>query len=203
VRESVGIYSGAPTESSTDAANDNRVVLLACPARDKADQLAIEMLKHFLDNRKWNVQVSGVELTAAELTEIAAQTQPGIICIGSLPPGGLSHTRYLCKKFRTRLPGVKIFVGRWGLKSNFDDNEEQSLSAGADAVATTLMETANQLTAWLPVMMAEERRCLRTDSADTVSRTHAARLENALMPSAMPLRDRDGQDTSPVVHPSP
>jgi predicted PurR-regulated permease PerM len=195
--------SGVPTESSPHAANDNRVVLLACPARDKADQLAIEMLQKVLDNTKWDVQVAGVELTAAELTEIAAQTQPGIICIGSLPPGGLSHTRYLCKKFRSRLPGAKIFVGRWGLKSNFKDNEEQALSAGADAVTTTLMETANQLTAWLPVMTAEERSNLRTDGAATVSATHAGRLENARMPPAMSLRDRNGQDASPVVHPSP
>jgi hypothetical protein len=68
-----------------------------------------------------------------------AEKKPTLICIGSLPPGGFAHTRYLCKRLRTRLPKTKIIVGRWGLKGNLEANHEQLTEAGADHVETTLI----------------------------------------------------------------
>jgi len=69
-----------------------------------------------------------------------------------LPPGGLAHTRYLCKRLRARLPQARIVVGRWGLKGNTEENREQLQAAGADQVETTLLETRTHLIAWLPVL---------------------------------------------------
>jgi hypothetical protein len=128
------------------------VRLLACPARDEADELALEMLRGLLDPARWQVEVTGYERLSAELLELADERRPAAVCIGSLPPGGLSHTRYLCKRLRAKLPDVKILVGRWGLRDGLDQNKEQLREAGADEVATTLREARDLLTAWLPVL---------------------------------------------------
>lgn len=132
-------------------------MVLACPARDEADRLALEMLGQLLDPAKWHVRFVAVETLAAELVELVVQEKPPVLCIGSLPPGGLAHTRYLCKRLRMHVPGVKIVVGRWGAKGNLEQTFAQVREAGADDVETTLHETRSHLTAWLPVL-AQERK---------------------------------------------
>lgn len=126
--------------------------VLACPAHDATDQVAMEMLRRLLDPAKWDVQLVPVDTLAAELVELAAQHPDGIVCIGSLAPGGLAHTRYLCKRLRAQLGDVKILVGRWGFKGNVQQAQEKLCQAGADHVEITLAETRNHLTAWLPVL---------------------------------------------------
>jgi hypothetical protein len=49
-------------------------------------------------------------------------------------------------------------VGRWGLKTNVEQNQEQLEEAGADLVQTTLLETRDNLTAWLPVLACEQAK---------------------------------------------
>jgi hypothetical protein len=70
----------------------------------------------------------------------------------------LAHTRYLCKRLRTRLSAAKIIVGRWGQKGSVEQAQEQLREAGADLVATTLLETEAQLNGWLPVLVHEETK---------------------------------------------
>jgi hypothetical protein len=53
---------------------------------------------------------------------------------------------------RSRFTDLKILVGRWGLTGSIEDNREALLSAGADLVETTLVETRVELLAWLPVL---------------------------------------------------
>ncbi|MGO8750526.1 MAG: AI-2E family transporter [Thermoguttaceae bacterium] len=126
--------------------------VLACPARDQADGLALEMLRQLLDPAKWAVEIAAVETLTADLVAQVAEQAPALVCIGALPPGGLAHTRYLCKKLRARFPEVKIVVGRWGLTGNVDANREQLQDVGADLTATTLLETRSQLTSLLSIL---------------------------------------------------
>ena len=126
--------------------------VLACPARDQADQLALEMLRQLLDPATWVVEIAAIEMMTADLVTQVAEQTPALICIGALPPGGLAHTRYLCKKFRARFPQLKIVVGRWG---NVDANAEQLRDAGADLTATTILETRSQLNSLLPILTQE------------------------------------------------
>jgi len=128
---------------------------LACPAFDKADVLALEMLTKLLSPLRWDIDVVRSEALTAEVVDRAVESGVSVICIGSVAPGGLAHTRYLCKRLRAQLPDVKIIEGRWGRKDN-EENEQQLLEAGADAVATTLLATRNQLTSWAPVLAATD-----------------------------------------------
>jgi hypothetical protein len=142
------------------------------------------MLRQMLDPAKWEVTLAAVELTAAELAALAAQTQPSVVCIGSLPPGGLAHARYLCKKIRSRLPDVKIFVVRLGVRAGAKQNQDLSLTAGADVVTNSLLETVDQLTSWLPVLSERgRRRSDRSDDAIRIDSQHTERRESAISPA--------------------
>jgi predicted PurR-regulated permease PerM len=134
------------------AAEGPKVSVLACPARDEEDRLGLEMLQQLLDPTRWDVEIAGLETLTSELLVQAAEKKPAVICIAALPPGGLAHTRYLCKRLRQRLPEVKIVVGRWGLRGNVEQNVEQLREVGADQIDTTLLETRDHLNAWLPVL---------------------------------------------------
>ncbi len=127
--------------------------VLACPARDQADWLALEMLRQLLDPSKWGMEIAAVETLTADLVAQVAEQPPALVCIGALPPGGLAHTRYLCKKLRTRFPEVKIVVGRWGLTGKVETDREELLDAGADLTATTILETRSQLTSLLSMLV--------------------------------------------------
>lgn len=148
--------AAAPSEGGAEAPADAKVRFLGVPGLDKADALALEMLRQLLDPTRWEVEVLSSEVLSAELVALATEKEPAVVCIGALPPGGLVHTRYLCKRLRARLPNAKIVVGRWGLKGNVEQNQDELREAGADQVETTLLETRNHLHAWLPVLALEE-----------------------------------------------
>lgn len=149
----------APSEEDSPATKPpRRVRVLACPSRDETDRLGLLMLQQLLEPEKWDVEVAAVETLTSELVAKVAQERRTIVCIGSVPPGGLAHTRYLCKRLRSRLPKIRIVVGRWGLRGNLDSNREQIEEAGADLVGFTLLETRKQMESWLSVLAQEEVR---------------------------------------------
>ena len=96
-----------------------------------------------------------------------------MVCIGALPPGGLAHTRYLCKKLRARFLKVKIVVGRWGLSGDIEANREQLQDAGADLVAATILETRRQLSSLLPILMQQQAKPV-TSGKDGVAQENSA-----------------------------
>ena len=106
---------GAETTVKTDQI---RIRLLACPAREEADRLGLLMLQHLLDPAKWDVEITAVETLTSELVARVEQEKHTVVCIGSLPPGGLAQSRYLCKRLRAQFPRLKIIVGRWGLRGS-------------------------------------------------------------------------------------
>jgi predicted PurR-regulated permease PerM len=143
-------------EYQANASTPIRLRILACPARNQADRLALEMLRQLLDPAKWEVEIAAVETLTADLVAQVAEQAPALVCIGALPPGGLAHARYLCKKLRARFPKVKIIVGRWGLAGGAEANREQLEDAGADLTATTMLETRSQLNSLLPIRVQEQ-----------------------------------------------
>jgi predicted PurR-regulated permease PerM len=146
------VPDAAPVVRMAGVTDRPRVQMLACPARDEADRLALLMLQQLLDPVKWAVEVTAVETLTSELLATVAQESRSVVCIASLPPGGLAHARYLCKRFRAQSPRIKIIVGRWGLRGNVAANQEELREAGADMAATTLLETRSQLETWHSIL---------------------------------------------------
>jgi predicted PurR-regulated permease PerM len=124
----------------------SKIKILACAARDAADETAVDMFSKLLDPRVCEPVTLSTDHLVSEIVALVAEEHPAIVCIGSLPPGGLSHTRLLCKRLRASFPDLKIVVGRWGLKGEaIKRNQEQLLEAGAEQFGTTMEESAVQL----------------------------------------------------------
>lgn len=121
--------------------------IVACPARDEADEVALLMMQQLLDPRRYELEVVSAAMLTAEVLSLMEQQRASLICIAALPPGASAPTRYLCKRLRTRSPECKIVVGRWGFIGNIDENRALLLVAGADEVGTTLRETRSQVLA--------------------------------------------------------
>lgn len=127
------------------------VRIVGCPARDEWDGLSLLLLQQQLDATKWDMEVVPSILLASELIPLIEQHEPDVLCLGSLPPGGLAHTRYLCKRLRAKFPDLLIVVGRWGLSGDSGPQEEQLRGAGANEFATSLAQSLAQLHVWLPI----------------------------------------------------
>ena len=130
---------------------ETKVIALGCPGRDEADELALRMLAEMLRLAGHSLEVVSAKKLSAEVLASIEQSAPAVICIGSLPPGGVAQARYLCKRIRQQSPQVKIVVGRWGDRENAERVERRVRGAGADLVATTLHDTRDQILPLLQV----------------------------------------------------
>jgi hypothetical protein len=124
---------------------DTRVRIVGCPARDEADVLALEMVRHLLDPARYRIEVSGTGMLTAEVVAWVDLHRPALLCIGAVAPGGLSQARHLCKRLRSQCPELKIVVGRWGLHDEKDTDRQHLLADGADYVETTVLDTQRAL----------------------------------------------------------
>lgn len=143
IAEEVALQKPATVEEREP--DDERVRVLLCPARDEMDQLGIELFAYLLEPEKWEIETAAVEILASELLARVEEFQPAAVVIGSLPPGGLAHTRYLVMRVHATFPHVKTLVGRWGRGDDFPDAEGTGIT-GADWVDNTLGETRARLT---------------------------------------------------------
>jgi len=130
--------------------------LLACPARDEADEVALQIFARMLEPQGYQVEVISSHVLAAEVLTRISNSCPVVVLVGSLPPGGLAPARYLCKRIKAQCPKVKVAVGRWGEKENLERVEKRLKASGADLVATTLADTRTQVVPLLQVTAAAE-----------------------------------------------
>jgi predicted PurR-regulated permease PerM len=137
--------ASAPTPDQ-EARSQPKVPVVFCPVEDEADELALLMLQHMLTPARYEVELLGASMLTSEVVSRVQESQVQLVCLGGLAPGGMAHTRYLCKRLRARFPALKIVVGRWGSPRNSPDSQEVLRQAGANAVGMTLHETCTQLT---------------------------------------------------------
>ena len=111
-----------------------------CPARDEIDGVAVVMAGRLIDATRWQVEILGPSMLTSEVAQLVEERRPALICIGSVAPGGMSHTRHLCKRLRGRCPDVSLVVGRFGLHDEYAHEQQQLVEGGADRVAQTMRE---------------------------------------------------------------
>jgi B12 binding domain len=121
-----------------------RPTVVGCPARGEAEMIGLTMLRTLVDPH-YEVQVASTAMLASEIMELVDRVNPTTVCIGSLEPGGIAETRYLCKRLRGRFPAIHIVVGRWGGKAVPPSVREVLATAGADAIGATVRETRDAL----------------------------------------------------------
>ncbi len=132
-------------DAATVRVDESVPSVLGCAARDEADEVGLLMLRQVLSPAECTMELSSAHALSGEIVSLVAEKKPPVLFIAALPPEGLVHTRLLCKRVRTRFPGVKILVGRWGDTNLSVSDREQLLAAGADAVGTTLLQSRGQL----------------------------------------------------------
>jgi predicted PurR-regulated permease PerM len=127
---------------------EQRVRVLLCPARDEAEHVAADLLALSLDPNRWEVKVAGDETLASELIDIVTEFQPAIVVLVTLPPGGVSHTRYLRTRLLRQFPEVKLLIGRWGCG-------EETPGNASDGVDRSIAATRKRLSDLYPLLTAE------------------------------------------------
>lgn len=141
-----------------------RPVILGCPAVDAMDEMSLEMLRQLLDPLVWNFGAAVAATLTSELVNRITADPPAIVCIASVPPSGMAHARYICKRLRDASPEMLIIVGRWGVHRNAKVERDRLMLAGANFVTTTLLETRQLLQSRLPLMRMPMRRVQETIS---------------------------------------
>jgi predicted PurR-regulated permease PerM len=134
---------------------DGEVRVLGLATHDSMDETALALFRQLLGLSASEMQIADSEMLAGEQIRLVSEKHPSVICIAAMPPGGLAHAKYLCKRLRKHYPAAKLLVGRWGLRSDREANEHQLREAGADQVGFTILESRTQLRAWLPVAESE------------------------------------------------
>ena len=120
--------------------------ILACPAKDQADEVALLMFRQLLGSKLYEIEVVGVEKLTSEVVAMAVEKKPELVCIGALSAGGVAKSRHLCKRLRGALPKPKIVIGSWGSIDDTGEIRNYLLSQGADRVAISLLEARDQIT---------------------------------------------------------
>ena len=100
-----------------------------------ADELALAMLAHLLDDLPIAVEMTAARLQASELVSLVQERGFSVVCFADLPPSPPSKTRYLVKRLRAALPEVRILVGRWAPPALADESTQVLRETGANLVA--------------------------------------------------------------------
>jgi predicted PurR-regulated permease PerM len=170
-REVAEEVEAARPEEGSEAADRPVARVLLCPAKDEVDKAAVEIFAGRLDPRRWEVRVAAVDTLVSELLDVIAESNPAAVVVAAVPPGGVSHCRYVVARLRRRFPDVKILVGRWGRSDEFAEDDEAPKITGADWVDDRLSETHRRLANWHPVLVegpgprAEKREPVGTGAA--------------------------------------
>ena len=154
------------------------------------------MLQRVLDPARWDLELIAAGTLTAELLDLVDERRPAAVCIAAIPPGGLAHTRYLCKRLRSRFPDLKILVGRWGARDiTTTDPAREAATAQASAA---LKEAVADSAATSPKVLGVDPmvESLKEAGADLVA---AKLLETrqqlaSLMPVLAQGRDGLGRD---------
>src|SRR6202035_6038917 len=102
-------------------------------------------LVQLLRQQGFDAENASAALSSGELLEMAAKSDPEVICISVVAPSTLIHARYLSAKLRAQLPHAKIVVGIWGATENMAGAGERLRSSGADGVVVSLAGAGVQL----------------------------------------------------------
>lgn len=133
------IPAAAARDTASSVDGTDAVEILACPARDEADALALRMLGA-LAQPVGHVRLIPAGVLAAEVLGLVAEQAPDVVVVGSLGPGGLTHARYLVKRLHGRFPEARLVAGRWGTAGEEDQVRALLLASGAGGVGFSLAE---------------------------------------------------------------
>lgn len=118
-------------------------LMIGYPANDEADELALLMLAEMLREKNHRVRILSHEHLCNEAVEIIAQTNPPVVCIGTLLERQSFPVRQFCKRLAVRCPKLPILLGRWG--ANDHEKIKERFSGMVSEIGFSLTESASQI----------------------------------------------------------
>src|SRR5688572_248517 len=134
-----------PIEEAALPAAREPLRVLGYAANGAADELALTMLAHSVNDLPIAIEMSKTRMLASELVAAVRAQGASIVCLADLPPSPPTKTRYLVKRLHDALPAVRIIVGRCAPPALADESTQALRDAGATLVASTLAETRTYL----------------------------------------------------------
>ncbi len=177
-------HAPAEPETETDPAvsgPNRRILVVGCPANDRADEIALTMLAALLPRETWEMRVLAAERLVSENIQEVLDLRPRVICLGFLPGRPLFAVRQFCKRIRSANPRCPVVAGVWGAA---DREAASELLAGlVDAFGASLAEARNQVVELGQIRKAAEstrgRRPTVERSAKGPRRSRGERLEGS------------------------
>ncbi|TLD71262.1 AI-2E family transporter [Phragmitibacter flavus] len=116
------------------------VTIFARALHGSDDALALRSLAILLPSTI-ELEISQEPHLIGELIHRIETHKPDLICISAMPPDASASAIILCRRFRNRLPNLKILVCRWALPD--DELDDRAIrEAGATWVATSVSKAA-------------------------------------------------------------
>ena len=147
----------AVDESAAPGTLSSLPLILACPAHHKADELAALAVGMVLDPSEARVEVLSTRSLPAQIEQRIEEDPPALLMIIVMPPGGITQTRYLCRRLRRKFADLPIVVGYFGKVRDFDKLLIRLRAAGATYVTTSVTQTQKQLISLLPAVAKVEK----------------------------------------------
>lgn len=109
--------------------------VLCLPARDEADEIAAMMFSQVLEAKGVDAEHLSTASLKSEMIEAIRTIAPRVVCISALPPGALTHARYICKRLKS-IDATEVIVGMWDTRANLDQVRDRLTCAGATHVVS-------------------------------------------------------------------
>lgn len=145
IDNSAEVVSHTETTGAPPAAAASTLTVLGLGVNRGGDNLALAMLAQLVAPDGIAIEQATAALTSADLIDRVRNHRDRVVCLADLPPSPSSKARYIVRKLRAALPEVTIVVGRWAPVGFADEDMSTLAEAGADRVASTLLETRDQL----------------------------------------------------------
>ena len=168
----------APAESERET--PRKAVVIGFPARDRADELALQMLGAAFC-AECDLEILSSDALISENISRVEESDAACVCLMSVPPGDLAQARQICKKLRARFPDLRIVAGRLGARGISEKSRDMLLSAGADRALGTLADLRQTL---LPIV--QFRRQAAPTNGHAAAATDGASVTSGQSPTAHP-----------------
>ena len=141
--------NGPALVSGTEAFSGEPLKVLGYAVNGGADEVALSMLSLSVEDLPVAFEITANRMQANELIALVRDRKVSVVYFADLPPSPSSKTRYLVKRLHAALPEVHVAVGRWAPPALADETAQPLLDAGADHVATRLVDSRKYLTGLL------------------------------------------------------
>jgi predicted PurR-regulated permease PerM len=139
------------------AGDDRRTApqrVLGVSARTATDETIWEMWAQLFDPTKVAVESVGSAYLGADDSS-SVKTEPDLVVVISIPPGGLAQARYICRRLRAKSPNTPIIVIRPGVQANGTESARRLTEDGATHVSFTLEDAHKAAEQHLVMSQAE------------------------------------------------